>query len=159
VRVLRVCVRAHGRTRKESKESKESRTHTHAVTPLPALDALDVTDFNAEGTDCSGVGEAHAFGLGSPHASHVLERRVLERGELFAHLRAVAASCQDDTRIICKATVISDAFLSLAAGAASNDSSSAPKPADDDVSPGGGSYMKPSAPPCGPDTPPTECQG
>ena len=99
--MLRVCVRAHGRTRKES---KESRTHTHAVTPLPALDALDVTDFNAEGTDCSGVGEAHAFGLGSPHASHVLERRVLERGELFAHLRAVAASCQDDTRIICKAS-------------------------------------------------------
>ncbi len=77
-------------------QRQKGRTHTHAVTPLPALDALDVADFNAEGTDGGGVGKSHAFGLGSPHATHALERRVLERGELFAHLRAVAGAYQDD---------------------------------------------------------------
>ena len=128
----------------------ESRTRTHKMTPLPALDAAHVADFNAEGANASGVGDR----------------------ELVPHLLAVAGACQDTTparhagceaslRGSGSATVISDAFFSLAAGAPAwcmESSSSAPgsMPAGmDDTSPGGGSYMKPSAPPCGPEPRPS----
>jgi hypothetical protein len=115
------------------------------MTPLPALDAAHVADFNAEGANASGVGDR----------------------ELVPYLLAVAGACQDTTharhagfgaslRGSGSATVISDAFFSLAARAPawSKESSSSAlgsMPAGmDDTSPGGGSYMKPSAPPCVP---------
>jgi hypothetical protein len=124
----------------------ENRTRTHKMTPLPALDAAHVADFNAEGANASRVGDR----------------------KLLPHLLAVAGACQDTTparhagceaslRGSGSATVISDDFFSLAARApawSKESSSSAPgsMPAGmDDTSPGGGSYMKPSAPPCGPE--------